>query len=688
MARLGEGLFANEASFIEALVSRMLRGTLVARGMQFCFSLSGISYKFRIETMAPASGADGKHRILGRVDGDTHCALLASPSSERRTSSFLAANSTAEGVGEISAVHPSLAHASGTSTVGESSRFVQRARQRGHVLGEGGYESLGGLRKEIALLQRVVTLPWRKGEAFAAMGLHAPKGVILHGPPGTGKSRLAYAVAGDAGAALYVINGPDLVSEVQGESEASLQALFQDARANEPAVIVIDEIDAIAPSREATQQLVTNSGFAARLTAELLTLMDHGKATRERVVVIAATNRIEALDHALRRPGRFDYEIEVGVPGPSDRREIMQVLLRGMAHALDAAAVEGLAKAAHGFTGADLKAMCNEASMCALRRLAGAAEGVGPMDRTGEGVAVLPEDFAKARRMIVPSAMREVAFEAPDVRWEDIGGRRGLKQKLKDIIRMQTHEMRFDALNVQALRGVLLYGPPGCSKTMLVKAVAAQSGLNFINVKGPELLSKYVGESEKAIKTLFARAKAAAPAVVFIDEVDGLAGARDGDTALSDKRVLTQLLIEMDNVGSNRGVAVIGATNRPDRMDLALLRPGRFDWLLYVPPPDCAERQDIVACLLRRTPVEEGAAVVAERVAGRTEGMSAADLHAVVRKAALFAIEHEGGDVERIGWAHLERSLATTPASLATMDASLVSMYERFGRGSGAPSAS
>ncbi|CAI5486904.1 unnamed protein product [Closterium sp. Naga37s-1] len=588
---------------------------------------------------------------------------------------------------------------------------------RGITLG-----SVGGLEEQKRALKEAVLLPLRHPDLFHRYGIKPPRGILLHGPPGTGKTSLARAVAAEAGAALFVINGPELVSEFFGESEEALNEVFFAAQEAAPSIVFIDELDAIAPARTRDAEDLSH-----RMVAALLTILDGtsssagekgggqgegrgggeggagGKGRRvvalgRGVVVIGATNRVNAIDPALRRPGRFDREVEIGIPTPADRLAILTTHLSRMAHALPPEAVHVIASSAtHGFVGADISALCSEAAVAALRRIVGAKERQGGArrgddkeerreDGTEEGrerereqgccadsavtggaegscavqLAVCEEDFEVARRRIRPSALREVrvageggevaivavAVEVPTVRWTDIGGLEGIKQRLKEAVEWpytRAHEMR--AIGATPPRGLLLYGPPGCSKTLLAKAVATEARLNFLAVKGPELLSKWVGESERAVRTLFSRAKAAAPAIVFFDEIDGLAVARSkgggGASGGVGDRVMTQLLLEMDALTPSTQVTVIAATNRPDLLDRALLRPGRFDRLLFVPPPDLAAREKIFALCLRGTPLhaDVDARQLSCQLAARSEGYTGADITAICREAKLAALE-------------------------------------------------
>jgi transitional endoplasmic reticulum ATPase len=460
---------------------------------------------------------------------------------------------------------------------------------------------------------------------------------LLYGPPGTGKTLLAKAVANETNAAFFSISGPEIMSKFYGESEERLREIFRQAEENAPSIIFIDEIDAIAPKREEVTGEVEK-----RVVSQLLALMD-GLKPRGRVVVIGATNRPNAIDPALRRPGRFDREIEIGVPNKQGRLEILQIHTRGMPLAEDVD-LEKIASVTHGFVGADLEALCKEAAMRALRRI------LPQIDFEKETIpaeilnkiTVTMNDFMEALKDVEPSAMREVLVEVPTVKWEDIGGLADVKLELQEAVEWPLkYPEVFEHLDAKPPKGILLYGPPGTGKTLLAKAVANESEANFISVKGPELLSKWVGESERAVREIFRKAKQAAPSIIFFDEIDSIAPVRGGGYGDSHvtERVISQLLTEMDGLEELRGVVVIAATNRPDIIDPALLRPGRFDKLLYVPPPDIKARKEILKIHLKKKPLAEDVDI--EELARRTEGYTGADLAAVCNTAVMLAIrEH------------------------------------------------
>jgi transitional endoplasmic reticulum ATPase len=499
------------------------------------------------------------------------------------------------------------------------------------------YEDIGGLQEEIRKIREMVELPLKYPELFERLGVEAPKGVLLYGPPGTGKTLLAKAVANETNAAFFSISGPEIMSKFYGESEERLREIFRQAEENAPSIIFIDEIDAIAPKREEVTGEVEK-----RVVSQLLALMD-GLKPRGRVVVIGATNRPNAIDPALRRPGRFDREIEIGVPNKQGRLEILQIHTRGMPLAEDVD-LERIASVTHGFVGADLEALCKEAAMRALRRI------LPQIDFEKESIpaeilnkiVVTMNDFMEALKDVEPSAMREVLVEVPTVKWEDIGGLADVKLELQEAVEWPLkYPEVFEHLDAKPPKGILLYGPPGTGKTLLAKAVANESEANFISIKGPELLSKWVGESERAVREVFRKARQAAPSIIFFDEIDSIAPVRGGGYGDSHvtERVISQLLTEMDGLEELRGVVVIAATNRPDIIDPALLRPGRFDKLLYVPPPDLEARKEILKIHLRKKPLAEDVNI--DEIAKRTEGYTGADLAAVCNTAVMLAVrEH------------------------------------------------
>lgn len=499
------------------------------------------------------------------------------------------------------------------------------------------YEDIGGLKEEIQRLREMVELPMRHPEIFQRLGIDPPKGVLLHGPPGCGKTLLARAVANESDANFFSINGPEIMSKFYGESEARLREMFQQAEKNAPAIIFIDELDAIAPKREEVTGEVER-----RVVAQLLALLD-GLTSRGNVIVIGATNRPNALDPALRRPGRFDREIEIGIPDKQGRYEILQIHTRGMPLAKDVD-LKKLAEITHGYTGADLAALGRETAMKALRRYLPEidleAERIPPS--VLEKMEVTMADFMNAFKEITPTAMREVAIEVPTVHWDDVGDLEEVKQDLKESVELPLKNPQvFQRMGINPPKGILLFGPPGCGKTLLARAVATESEANFIAIKGPEVFSKWVGESEKAIREVFRKARMSSPAVVFFDEIDSLVprrGSGFGDSGVTD-RVISQLLTEIDGIASLQDVVILAATNRPDIVDPAVLRPGRFDRLIYVPEPDEKGRQRIFEIHTKGMPLAKD--VDLKELARMTKGYSGADIESLCREAAMIAIRRD-----------------------------------------------
>jgi len=501
------------------------------------------------------------------------------------------------------------------------------------------YEDIGGMKHIIQKIRELVELPLKHPELFKRLGIEPPKGILLYGPPGVGKTLLAKAVANETEAYFTSINGPEIMSKFYGESEQRLREIFEDAKKHAPAIIFIDEIDAIAPKRDEVIGEVER-----RVVAQLLTLMD-GLESRGNVIVIAATNRPNAVDPALRRPGRFDREIEIPLPDKQGRLEILQIHTRSMPLAKDVD-LQKLADMTHGYTGADLAALVREAAMNALRRylqMIDLSQDKIPPEIL-EKMEVNMDDFLKAFKDIVPSGLREIYVEVPEVHWGDIGGLEEVKEELREVVEypLKYREV-YETVGIEPPKGILLFGPPGTGKTMLAKAVATESGANFIAVRGPEILSKWVGESEKAIREIFRKARQAAPTVIFFDEIDAIAPMRglSVDSGVTE-RIVNQLLAEMDGIEKLENVVVIAATNRPDILDPALLRPGRFDRLIYVPPPDKGARVEILKVHTRSVPLAEDVSL--EEIAEKTEGYTGADLAALVREATLRAIREQMTD--------------------------------------------
>lgn len=495
------------------------------------------------------------------------------------------------------------------------------------------YEDIGGLHKEVQRVREMVELPLRFPELFRHLGIEPPKGILLHGPPGTGKTLIARAVASETDAYFVSVNGPEIIHKFYGESEARLRQVFEESSRHAPSVIFLDEIDAIAPKRaEVTGEV------EKRVVAQLLALMD-GLEQRGEVFVIAATNIPDSLDPALRRPGRFDREVALRVPDRQGRLEILQIHTRGMP-LVDDVDLEALANITHGFVGADLAALCREAAMSCLRRFLPGIDLSSEIlpDEQMLSLRVQMRDFLEALREVEPSAIRDVAVEVPDVRWEDVGGLEEAKQELREMVEWPfEYPALFERVGSRPARGILMHGPPGTGKTLLARAVATESQANFISVKGPALMSKWLGESEKGVRETFRRAKQVAPCIVFFDEIDALAPARSmAADSRAAERVVSQLLTEMDGIEELSGVCVLAATNRVDLVDPALLRPGRFDFLLELPMPDRLARQTILQIQTRGKPL--AADVSLSNTAAATEGMSGADLAAICRRASMLAI--------------------------------------------------
>ncbi|KAF9375615.1 spermatogenesis associated protein 5 [Podila verticillata] len=560
--------------------------------------------------------------------------------------------------------------------------------------GTSAYEQIGGLGEQIKTVREMVEIPLHNPQIFTQFGLRPPKGVLLYGPPGTGKTLIARTVAKATGAFLTVINGPEIISKFYGETEAKLRAIFEQAADNSPSIIFIDEIDALCPKRDEAA-----SEMEKRVVATLLTLMDGVSEkkvptsgatgpTGPRIVVMGATNRPNALDEALRRPGRFDREIEIGIPDSRARFEILTALLKKIPNTLTPAQVDHLASISHGYVGADLAAVCREAGLKTINRVMGkrhpffAHSGEGDAasilqgqfkvmtvsgkrddstEEEGQELLVSAQDMKLAMTDVKPSAMREVMIEVPKVLWSDIGGQAEIKQKLKESVEWPLqHPEAFIRMGIRPPKGILLYGPPGCSKTLMAKALATQAGLNFIAVKGPELFSKWVGESEKAVREVFRKARAASPSIVFFDEIDALTvkrgGGDDGGSSVAD-RVLSQLLNELDGIEPLVNVTVVAATNRPDIMDPALMRPGRIDRILYVSPPDLPSRTEILRLQINTKKMACGPDVDVADLALRTEGCSGAEVVALCQEAAMKAME-ESLEIECVSKRHFDQALA------------------------------
>ncbi|KAI9313985.1 putative CDC48-microsomal protein of CDC48/PAS1/SEC18 family of ATPase [Dichotomocladium elegans] len=505
-------------------------------------------------------------------------------------------------------------------------------------LNEVGYDDIGGCRKQMAQIRELVELPLRHPQLFKSIGIKPPRGILMFGPPGTGKTLIARAVANETGAFFFLINGPEIMSKMAGESESNLRKAFEEAEKNSPAIIFIDEIDAIAPKREKT-----NGEVERRVVSQLLTLMDGMKA-RSNVVVIAATNRPNSIDPALRRFGRFDREVDIGIPDPTGRLEILRIHTKNM-KLDDDVDLEQIASETHGYVGADMASLCSEAAMQQIR------EKMDLIDLEEETIdaevldslAVSMENFRYALGVSNPSALRETVVEVPTVTWNDIGGLEEVKRELQETVQYPVeHPEKFLKFGMSPSKGVLFYGPPGTGKTMLAKAIANECQANFISIKGPELLTMWFGESEANVRDVFDKARAAAPCVMFFDELDSIAKARGGsmgDAGGAGDRVLNQILTEMDGMNAKKNVFVIGATNRPDQIDPALLRPGRLDQLIYIPLPDEASRLSIFKAQLRKSPIAPDVDI--KFLAQSTHGFSGADIGEICQRAAKLAIRED-----------------------------------------------
>lgn len=502
-------------------------------------------------------------------------------------------------------------------------------------LDEVGYDDIGGVRKQLAQIREMIELPLRHPALFKTLGVKPPRGVLLYGPPGTGKTLIARAVANETGAFFFLINGPEIMSKMAGESESNLRKAFEEAEKNAPAIIFIDEIDSIAPKRDKA-----NGEVERRIVSQLLTLMD-GLKQRASVVVIGATNRPNTIDPALRRFGRFDREIDIGLPDENGRLEILRIHTRNMKLAEDVDP-EAVAKETHGFVGADIAALCTEAAMQCIR------EKMDLIDMEDDNIdaevlssmAVTQEHFRYALGHANPSSLRETVVEVPTTTWADIGGLDSVKRELRELVQYPVeHPEMFEKFGMSPSKGVLFYGPPGCGKTLLAKAVANECQANFISVKGPELLTMWFGESEGNVRELFDKARGAAPCVLFFDELDSIARARGsslGDAGGAGDRVMNQMLTEMDGINSKKSIFIIGATNRPDILDPAIMRPGRLDQLLFIPMPDLASRTNILKAVLRKSPVSNE--VDLDYLARHTDRFSGADLTEICQRAAKLAV--------------------------------------------------
>ncbi len=533
------------------------------------------------------------------------------------------------------------------------------------------YQDIGGLGSEITKIRELIELPLKHPELFEKIGITPPSGVLLHGPPGTGKTLIAKAVAVESGANFFSVQGPEIMDMYYGQSEAKLREKFDKARQEKPAIIFIDEIDSIAPKREDVSGEVER-----RVVAQLLALMD-GLTKRERVIVIAATNRIDAIDPALRRPGRFDREIEIGVPDKSGRRGVLEIHTRHIP-GRDSLDLDYLADHTHGFVGADLASLCQEAAMHSLRRFI-IDNNVDlnhtiPLDIL-QDIRVTMDDFLISLREVEPSALREVLIDIPDVKWSEVGGLEEVKNRLRQAVEWPViHPESFRNLGIRPPRGILLYGPPGTGKTLISRAVATEAAVNFISIKGPEVLSKWVGSSEKAIRDIFKKARQAAPCIVFLDEIDAIAAIRSSNVegARVEERLVNQLLTSIDGLENNDGVVVMASTNRPELVDPALLRAGRFDKLLYVGPPALEERIEILKIHTRKMPLSKNVDI--NSLASRIDGFVGADIEALCQEAGIIAMT-KNFNAKRVTMKHFEEALKQLRPSVTP---ELLAYYEKL----------
>ncbi|MHA1285137.1 MAG: CDC48 family AAA ATPase, partial [Promethearchaeota archaeon] len=534
------------------------------------------------------------------------------------------------------------------------------------------YDDVGGLSDEIQRIREMVELPLKHPELFHRLNIDPPKGVLFYGPSGTGKTLMAKAVSQESNAYFISINGPEIMSKFYGASEGRLREIFREAEENAPSIIFIDEIDSIAPKRTETTGEVER-----RVVSQLLSLLD-GLSGRGEVIVIGATNRLNSLDQALRRPGRFDREIEFGVPNVKGRKEIFQIHTRGMPLE-DDVDLDKYAEITHGFVGADIMAVCREAAMFSLRRILPKINLDEPIpSEIIQELTIKNEDFIQAINMIEPSAMREVMIDIPDISWDEVGGLEDIKQELKEAVEWPIkYPKLFERAGIRPLNGILLFGPPGCGKTLLAKAIATESECNFITIKGPEIFSKWVGESEKAIREVFRKARQAAPSIIYFDEIDAISSSRGltaGGSPVYDS-IVNQILVEMDGIENRKGIIVIASTNRPDMVDPALLRSGRFDRLIYVKAPDYEARLKILKVHTKDMPLDDDVSL--EEIARKTEGYSGADLENLCREAGMNAIREKLEKFEKVKNKHFELALQKIKS---TLPAEIIKHYEELAK--------
>jgi len=533
------------------------------------------------------------------------------------------------------------------------------------------YDDVGGLTDEIQRIREMVELPLKHPELFHRLNIDPPKGVLFYGPSGTGKTLMAKAVSQESSANFIIINGPEIMSKFYGASEGRLREIFREAEENAPSIIFIDEIDSIAPKR-----VDTSGEVERRVVSQLLSLMD-GLRGRGEIICVGATNRINAIDEALRRPGRFDREIEFGVPNVLGRKEIFQIHTRGMPLEEDID-LDSYSEITHGFVGADIMAVCREAAMFSLRRILPRINLDEPIpSEIIQEINIKDADFVKAINMVEPSAMREVMVEIPHTAWEDIGGLEDIKQELREAVEWPLkYPKLYEKAGIRPLNGILLFGPPGCGKTLLAKAIATESKSNFIAIKGPEIFSKWVGESERAVREIFRKARQAAPSIVYFDEIDAIsAGRGTSESTHTFASIVNQILVEMDGIENRKGIVTIASTNRPDIVDPAFLRPGRFDRLIYVKDPDYEARLKILEVHTMKMPLAEDVSL--KNIAQNTVGYSGADLENVCREAGMQAIREKMENLEKIEKKHFAFSLSKIKS---TLPKEIVDRYENIAK--------